>query len=417
MTIFLPGGARHGELRAVPSKSASHRFFICAAFGAQPCEIACEPLSYDLKATLGCLSALGAAVSYTGGRVRIEPIRGIPSGERLLPCGESGTTLRFLLPLAGALGASAVFERRGRLGERPLEPFVSELRGHGMNIEDERDVLRCTGRLRGGNWTLPGDVSSQFISALLLALPLLEEDSTLTLTPPLESAPYIALTERVLRSASVRFVREGLRYTIPGRQRPALPPALAVEGDWSAAAPFLAMGALSEKGVAVSALDTDSVQGDRAIVELLRTFGAEVSVENGRAAVRKKELRGIRFDAAQTPDLAPVIAALGALSEGETRIENASRLRGKESDRLFTTAAMLRSLGAEVGELPDGLLVRGRPFLCGGAADGFSDHRIAMAAAVAASGCKEGVTLRGAECVGKSNPRFWDDFLSLGGRR
>ena len=413
MTVFLPGGARRGALAAVPSKSAAHRLFILAAFGAAPCEIACDPLSADLEATLGCLGAFGASVSHTDGRVRIEPMRAVPAGERLLPCGESGTTLRFFLPLAGVWGLNAVFALRGRLGERPLEPFVSELKRHGMTIGDDGGVLRCAGRLRGGSWTLPGDVSSQFISALLLALPLLEEDSTLTLTPPLESVPYITLTEETLRAASIRFVRDGTLYAIPGRQRPSLPSSLAVEGDFSAAANFLAMGALSEAGVSLSGLKPDSVQGDRAIVGLLRDFGAEVSVGDERVTVRKKTLHGIRFDAAQTPDLAPVIAALGALAEGETRIENASRLRGKESDRLHTTAAMLRSLGADVTELADGLAVRGKAFRPGGVTEGFSDHRIAMAAAVAACGCENGVTLRGAECVNKSDPRFWDDFTSL----
>ena len=415
MTILLPGGARNGIVRAVPSKSAAHRLFFCAALGARPCEIVCDPLSADLEATLGCLRALGASVSHADGRVRIEPIRSVPPGELLLPCGESGTTLRFLLPLAGALGASAVFERRGRLPLRPLEPLVSELRRHGMTIEDKGDALRCSGRLRGGEWTLPGGVSSQFVSALLLALPLTEEDSSLTVVPPVESAPYVALTERVLASASIRFSYDGDVYAIPARQRPALPRLLAVEGDWSNAAPFLAMGALSESGVAVTGLDPDSAQGDRAVCGLLRAFGAEVFVEDDLVSVRKKELRGIRFDASQTPDLAPVIAALGALAAGETRIENAARLRGKESDRLFSGAAMLRSLGADVTELPDGLLIRGKASLPGGAADSFADHRIAMAAAVAACGCEEGAELRGAECVGKSCPRFWDDLRSLGG--
>ena len=175
------------------------------------------------------------------------------------------------------------------------------------------------------------------------------------------------------------------------------------------------MGALSEKGVAVSGLDPASAQGDRAVCEFLRAFGAEVSVEGGCVRVCKKELRGLRFDASQTPDLAPVAAALGALAEGETRIVNAARLRFKESDRLHTTAAMLASLGADVTELPDALVLRGKSSLPGGETVGFSDHRVAMAAAVAACGCESGLTLRGAECVGKSYPRFWEDCRSLGG--
>lgn len=415
MTVLLPGGARRGEVPAIASKSAAHRFFICAALGETPCEIVCGPLSDDLSATLACLSALGADIAYARGRVRIEPIRGLPRGEALLPCGESGTTLRFCLPLCGALGLRAVFDRRGRLAVRPIEPLCAQLRLHGMTIESEGALLRCSGRLRGGDWALPGGVSSQFISALLLALPLLGQDSTLTVTGACVSAPYIALTEQALRAAALRFSKAGAVYAIPGGQRPSLPPVLALEGDWSAAAPFLAMGALSDAGVAVSGLDGASAQGDRAVCQLLSALGADVRLDGDRVTVRKKELHGIRFDAAQTPDLMPVIAALGALAEGETRIENAARLREKESDRLRSTAAMLAALGADVSELPDGLVVRGKASLPGGETEAFSDHRVAMAAAVAACGCTGGVTLRGAACVSKSHPRFWDDLRSLGG--
>ncbi len=417
MTVFLPGGPVHGSVRAVASKSAAQRFFLCAALGTRPCEIACGPLSADLRAMLDCLSALGAPVSFTDRLVRIDPIRAVPAGEIHLPCGESAAALRFLMPVVGVLGADAVFHREGRLSERPLEPFAAELRCSGMTIEAEGSLLRCRGRLCGGARTLPGNVSSQFISALLLSLPLLGEDSTLTIAGSIESSSYIALTERILSSASIRLVKDGALYTIPGRQRPALPPALSVEGDWSSAAAFLAMGALSERGVSVAGLDPSSTQGDRAICALLRAFGADLSFENDLVCVRKKALRGIRFDASQTPDLAPVIAALGALAEGETRIENAARLRGKESDRLHTTAAMLSALGAEIREQPDGLILHGKSSLRGGETESFSDHRIAMAAAAAACGCAESVTIRGAECVEKSYPGFWDDLRSLGGMR
>lgn len=413
MTLFLPGGARHGSVRSVASKSAAHRFFLCAALGTERCEIACGELSEDLCATLACLRALGAEVSVSGERVCIEPIRSVPAGELLLPCGESGTTLRFMLPLVGALGARAAFERRGRLPARPIEPLASQLRRRGMTITEDGDRLRCVGQLRGGEWTLPGNVSSQFVSALLTALPLLDGDSRLTVTEPIESAPYIALTERVLHTGGIRFSHEENIYTIPGGQRGALPAALSVEGDWSAAAPFLAMGALSPEGVSVSGLDPASAQGDRAIVELLRDFGAQVRTEGDLMFVKQGALRGICFDAAQTPDLVPAVAALGALAGGETRIEHAARLRGKESDRLHTTAAMLAALGADVRETPDALLIRGKTSLPGGETESFGDHRVAMAAALAACGCRGGVTLRGAECAAKSYPRFWNDFDAL----
>ncbi len=415
MTLDLSGGPRSGAVRAPASKSAAHRLFVCAALGTRPCEIVCGELSADLRATLGCLAALGAAVSFSLGRVRIEPIRSVPEGELFLPCGESGSTLRFLLPLLGALGARAVLERRGRLPERPIAPLTDELRRHGMTISEDGALLRCAGQLRGGDWVLPGDVSSQFVSALLMALPLLGGDSRLTVTGTVESAPYIALTERVLSAAAIGFAREGAVYTLPGGQRSALPRSVTVEGDWTAAAVFLAMGALSPEGVAVEGLSLSSAQGDRAILDLLRGFGAEVETGEALVRVRKNELRGLRFDASQTPDLVPTVAALGALASGETRIERAARTRLKESDRLRTTAGMLAALGADVQETPDALVIRGKPSLNGGETDGFADHRVAMAAAVAACGCTGGVRLRGAECVEKSYPRFWDDLGALGG--
>ncbi|MBR0040726.1 MAG: 3-phosphoshikimate 1-carboxyvinyltransferase [Oscillospiraceae bacterium] len=415
MTLDLPGGPRCGAVRAPVSKSAAHRYLICAALGAQSCEIRCGELSADLRATADCLAALGAAFIRSDGGVRIRPIRSVPGGELFLPCGESGSTLRFLLPVAGVLGVRAVFERRGRLGRRPLAPLTDELVRHGMTITEEGELLRCSGRLSGSDWTLPGDVSSQFISALLMTLPLLDGDSRLTVVGSIESAPYIALTEQILGEAAIRFSHAGAVYTVPGGQRPALPQLVDVEGDWSSAAVFLAMGALSPEGVAVRGLSLDSLQADRAVLALLRAFGAELLEEADRVLVRQSSRRAFCFDASQTPDLVPVAAALGALADGETRIINAARLRAKESDRLRTTCAMLASLGAEIRELPDGLVIWGKSSLSGGAAESFADHRVAMAAAVAACGCTGNVRLRGADCVGKSYPRFWDDFGSLGG--
>ena len=415
MTVTLNDGMRCGAVRVPASKSQAHRLLICAALGRADCTLLCRGVSRDIAATADCLAALGAGVRMAGDRITVSPIRSVPEGECLLRCGESGSTLRFLLPLVGALGAKAVFLREGRLPERPLAPFDGELRRHGMTLESEGARLFVSGRLRGGDWTLPGDVSSQYISGLLMALPLLSGDSRLLLSSPLESAPYVEMTGQALRAARVRFTQEGLLYTIPGGQRPALPAAVAVEGDWSNAAFFLAIGALSSAGVTVEGLDGASAQGDRAILELLGRFGARVTVSGGAVTVRRGELRGITIDAAQIPDLVPVLAALGSLAEGETRIENAARLRLKESDRLQSTAAMLSALGARVREEGDGLVIRGRASLDGGEAESFSDHRIAMAAAVAACGSSAPVTLRGAECVEKSYPRFWEDFASLGG--
>ena len=415
MRVSIPGGARQGRVRAPASKSAAQRLLLCAALSESGCTLSCDGISRDLAAMIECLRALGASIRVEGASIRVEPVRAAAEGESLLPCCESGATLRFLLPVVGALGASARFVCAGRLPDRPLAPLSAELVRHGMAIETEGAELRVSGRLRGGDWALPGDVSSQFVSALLMALPLLEEDSRLTLTAPLQSAPYVALTEQTLRQSALRLERDGESWLIPGGQRPAPPSALTVEGDWSNAAVFLAVGALSDGGVAVEGLDMASVQGDRAVLELLARFGASLEQTEGSVRAARGTLRGVTIDAAQIPDLVPPLAALGALAEGETRIVNAARLRLKESDRLRGLAAMLGALGAELRELPDGLVIRGRPSLRGGSADCLADHRLAMAAAVAACGCTDAVELDAAECVEKSYPRFWDDFGSLGG--
>jgi len=282
-----------------------------------------------------------------------------------------------------------------------------------MEIRQEGGLLRFSGLLRAGDYTLPGNVSSQYISGLLLALPLLPGDSALHITGNIESADYVAMTEDALRKSGVRFDRRGRDYAIPGLQRPALPDGCAVERDWSGAAFFLSMGALSPAGVTLRGMDTASRQGDRRVLDILRGFGAAVTQGPEGLTVRRGTLRGQTVDAAQIPDLVPVLSAVAAVAEGETRIVNAARLRLKESDRLATVAAMLRALGADIRETEDGLRIRGAEALNGGRAASAGDHRIAMSAAVAASACTGPVTVLGAECAGKSYPRFWEDLELL----
>ena len=317
-----------------------------------------------------------------------------------------------MLPVAGALGADAVFLREGRLPERPLEPLLRELVRGGMAFRTEGGKLFCSGKLTPGAYTLPGNISSQYISALLFALPTLPGDSTLTITGVRESEGYIAMTENALAQSGVRLYKTDFGYDIPGRQTYALSGAAAVEGDYSSAAFFLCMGALSRSGITVTGLRADSAQGDRAVLDILRTMGAAVEETVSGISVRRGALRGTVIDAAPVPDLIPALCALAAAAEGETRVIHAARLRLKESDRLTTTAAMLSSLGAHVEELPDGLVVRGGG-LRGGTVSAQRDHRIAMAAAVAACACTEPVTIEGWECTNKSYPRFREDFNAL----
>lgn len=413
MTITLAHGPRRGTVRARASKSQLQRALLCAALGEGETLIRAESVPRDAAAMIDCLRALGAEIDVQAGALRVRPIAEPPRGVRTLPCGESGAVLRFLLPVAGALGAEAVFLREGRLPERPLAPLTQALTARGMRIGDDGAALRCAGRLRAGAYAIDGGVSSQFATGLLYALPLLDGASTLRVTGPVVSAPYLGMTEAALRGAGVRFEKSGETYAIPGGQRFAPPPELTVEGDWSGAAAFLCMGALSREGVTVEDLDPASPQGDRAILALLRRFGAGVETADGAVTVRRGSLLGGVIDASQTPDLVPVLAALAAVSGGETEIVNAARLRGKESDRLHAAARMLSALGADVAETADGLRIRGRESLAGGTADAANDHRIAMAAAVAACRCRTDVTVPGAECVEKSYPAFWEDLQCL----
>lgn len=402
MNVIIRPGPLAGELQAIPSKSQAHRLLICAALGDRPTVLACGALNRDIEATAACLQALGAGIEYGGGEFRITPIA-VPTSGAVLDCGESGSTLRFLLPVACALGAEGRFLLRGRLPERPLSPLWEELERHGAVLfRPARDEVAFSGRLEPGNYSLPGDISSQYISGLLFALPLLEGKSTLTPTGRLESAGYLALTRQAQalfglswsgeRAGEIWQPVSGCGYRSPGRAE--------VEGDWSCAAFWLAADALSSGEIRITGLDPESAQGDRAAAELI-------------PRIRKG---GAVIDAGNIPDLVPPLAAVAAASPGESRFVNAGRLRLKESDRLQSVCAMLKSLGAEAEEKPEELIIRGKQTLRGGVVDSFRDHRIAMSAAVAALACREPVTILGAEAVEKSYPAFWLDYRRLGGR-
>ena len=408
-SVGLTPGTYAGEVCIPSSKSVAHRLLICAALGTEKTTLLIDGFSRDILATAKCLRALGAGIEAKGRRIRVTPIQK-PVGGGLLPCGESGSTLRFLLPVAGALGVSGYFKMEGRLPERPMQVYEDVLRAHGMEISRDGSFLRFGGQLRSGDYSLPGDVSSQYFSGLLMALPRLEGGSAVTAEGTLESAGYIRLTEDALALSGVRIEREGQSWRIPGSQRFALPGVLRVEGDWSNAAFFLCMGALSEQGVSVHGLNLASAQGDMAVLDILRQFGASVEASDGAVTVRRAELSPVTIDAAPIPDLVPVLSVLACGATGDTRIINAARLRMKESDRLQTTAKLISDLGGAVDELPDGLVIHGTGGLRGGDVDSCGDHRIAMSAAVAAGLCRESVTIGGADCVQKSYPAFWEDF-------
>ena len=284
-----------------------------------------------------------------------------------------------------------------------------------QKIREDGDLLYCSGQLIGGNYTIAGNVSSQYISGLLMALPLLIRDSLLMVSGPLESAAYVAMTEDALQLSKLTIPKMGAMWAIPGQQRCHLPKRTVVEGDWSNTAFFLCMGALSKEGVTVEGLNLQSSQGDRGVLDVLRRFGAEVTEHGDAVTVRRGTLHGVTIDAAPIPDLIPVLSVVASVAEGETRVENASRLRLKESDRLKSTADLLRALGGRVEEKEDGLVITGVPALHGGAVETQNDHRLAMSAATAACAATGEITVDNDGCVAKSYPCFWEDFSSLKG--
>lgn len=416
-------GKRTGRIGIPSSKSLAHRALICRALADQCSGIVLDGFSADIKATMNCLKGLGAEISIHEGVMEITPVKWFPEAKQSLqaaqlPCSESGSTLRFLLPVAGALGREAVFVMEGRLSERPMERFEQVLIDHGMKIRRDGRNLYCSGKLEPGEYKLPGNISSQYISGLLFALPLLDGSSRIRIETDLESADYVKLTEGALHDAGIIWETTQDGYLIPGRQCYHISAATKmarIEGDYSAAAFFLCAGAFSQQGITVHDLSPDSRQGDRRILEELERFGALVEVQGREVTVRKGQLKETTIDGSMIPDLIPVLSVVAAGVRGTTRIYNAARLRMKESDRIMSTCRMLQSLGADVRELQDGLIIYGNGELKGGAlVDPYRDHRIAMSAAVGACICSEPVMIKDAECVGKSYPDFWEDFGSLG---
>ncbi len=457
------------RVNIIPSKSDAHRAIICAALSKVCSEdkdsffrlekyfgIKIEETSVDIDATWDCMKSL---LSPTDAWF-------IP-----LPCRESGSTLRFILPVIGALRAinaidkPAIFFPEGRLSERPISPLKEELEHHGMSIrikesfspKDERikvPSIEVEGSLKSGDYYLPGNVSSQYISGLLFALPLLDGDSRIIISGELESVGYVEMTIRTLSQFGIKInsvpctidtdnereinQKGGISYCVLGNQRYIHNGEYVVEGDWSNAAFWLAAGLMGERAITVSGLNLDSAQGDKKILDIINSFGGIITINEQEikeqkineqkikesevgtglkdvtAHPTKEKLKGITIDARDIPDLVPVIALIATQAFGETRIINAGRLRIKESDRLNSIATTLKTLGADIEELEDSLVIKGdNQRLRGGAVDSFGDHRIAMMAAVASLVCSENIVLTGSVAVKKSYPRFFEELGAL----
>ncbi len=413
MNITLHHSNPSGTVSAPPSKSHAHRLLICAALSDKPCRIRCDRTNDDIDATVRCLTALGAAITYEDGVFTVNPIREIPA-HAILDCGESGSTLRFMLPVTAALGADAEFVLHGRLPNRPLSPLYEIMEEHGVKLSPQGSNPFCiSGRLTGGDFTFDGGVSSQFTTGLLLALPLTGENSRIRLTGKIESRPYIDLSLATIRQFGVNAEDLGTEFVLPKSRFIAPDGDVSVEGDWSSAAFMLCLGALSEKGITVTDLNPTSAQGDSAIVDILASFGADCVRSGESVTVKKNILHAITLDAAEIPDLIPVVSVIAAASEGTTVIKNCGRLRLKESDRMETIRATLTSLGGDCTLDNTSIIIKGNKTLAGGTVSSFGDHRIAMSAAVASVVCENSVIIEGAECSAKSYPTFFSEFDKL----
>ena len=402
-----------GEVTVIPSKSVAHRVIISAALSEEPTEIVCKASSRDIEATLDCVSALGAKVERRGGSIFITPQKS--EGRARLDCAECGSTLRFLIPVAATLPREIELCGSGRLSERPILPLLECLSANGAEFSYSGTLpFTMRGGLRCGTFRIAGDISSQFISGLIFALPTLSGDSVVEIEGKLESSKYIDMTIDAVSAFGIKVERNGNTIKIQGNRKYTSPKKVVVEGDWSNAAFWAVLGAFSKEGITCRGVNNKSLQGDRAILEILKKFGAGVEVQEDFFTVRNGSLCACDIDAAEIPDLVPVLSVLAAVSEGETRIYNAYRLRIKESDRIETTVAMINALGGDARVEDDDIFIRGKKTLSGGCVNAENDHRIAMSAAVAAAVCNGTVEIIGAEAVNKSYGNFYEEYEKLG---
>ncbi len=415
--VTIYPGRLEGEINIPASKSMGHRAVICAGLAEATSNIYNIGMSEDIEATCQAMRVLGVRLEKQGAALSITGNRVLELQGSSIECRESGSTLRFIIPIAALAGGPVAFHGQGRLGERSLEPYFRIFEQQSIQYETDRGrlPLRIYGSLAPGEFRLEGNISSQFISGLMFALPLLDGASRITIAGSLESKPYVELTMNMLKKFSITVENNGYKeFIIKGKQKYRAAD-YTVEGDFSQAAFWLAAGVLGGR-VSCRGLDMDSLQGDKEIVDILGRMGAGISVSDGIVRATASTVRGTVIDASQCPDLVPVLAVMGALGRGRTEIVNAGRLRLKESDRLKAISTELSKLGANIEEKPEGLVIEGAEELKGGSTDSWNDHRIAMALAVAAVKCREPVTISNAGCVKKSYPEFWDHYKALGGK-
>lgn len=412
--VTIKPSVLNGTVQVPPSKSDVHRAIICAALAKGVSTVSPVAFSEDISATIDCIKALGAKVTVDGDKVVIDSTDIFNVEKADLQCRESGSTVRFFIPVAAAGGVNGVFNGKGRLPQRPLGVYTYLLPKHGVSVKTEGGLpFEISGQLTSGRFDVPGDISSQFITGLLFALPLLDGDSVIHLTSPLQSKGYIDMTLSVQKQFGVNIETDGEDYIIKGNQS-YKPCDYTTEGDWSQAAFFLVAGAIGGD-VTVKGVKKDSYQGDKEIAKLMEHFGAEVIQDDYSVRCKAKALKAIDIDASQIPDLVPVLTVCAAFAQGKTRIYNAQRVRLKESDRLAAISDCLNRCGARVEQTDDGLLIEGINSIKGGFVEGYNDHRIVMSMAIAALRSEADIVVTDRESITKSYTEFFDDYKSIGG--
>lgn len=410
--------AKEQDVAIPPSKSELHRFLIMVALSDNATVIrnTGKTISDDIKATIHAIEAIGAKINYADNFMTVSPALPQSSKSNVIDCGESGTTLRFMLPIVAALyghDKSISFCGHGRLPQRPIGDLVLLLQSHGCSFSSHTLPLTMQCGLQGSTFSIAGNVSSQFISALLIALPLTKRECDLIIETPCESESYISMTLDLLKCFGIQVSKTDNGWHIPGNQQFNSPAEVTVGGDWSNAAVWLAASALGRK-TSIEGLVPDSSQGDKKILSFLKAMGVEAHWDNGKCSVMPTAIMPIDMDARDNPDLVPIIAVLATAAHGTSHFYNASRLRLKECDRLTATANLINSLGGKAIEYDDALEIQGNGMLKGGQCSSYKDHRLVMAAAIASIIATENVILDDASPISKSYPDFFTDWEKLG---
>lgn len=405
-----------GKVQVPPSKSLAHRAIICASLAKGISRIDNIEYSKDIQATIKAMQSLGTKIEEYKDYLIIDGTSTFTKNNSDIDCEESGSTLRFMIPISIVEENKVHFTGRGNLGKRPLDTFYEIFERQNIGYLYKKDILDLyvIGKLKPDHYKIPGNISSQFITGLLFALPLLKGDSIIEITSPLESKGYIDLTLQMLNQYGIKVINNNYQSFIVIGNQEYHAQDYRVEADFSQAAFYLVAGAIGND-VVLTDLNLDSLQGDKATLDILESMGAKITVLGDGVKVTGENLSATIVDASQCPDVIPVVSVALALATGRSEVINAKRLRIKECDRLVATSSQINELSGNVKELPEGMIINGVDEFTGGNCSSYNDHRIAMMLAIAATRSIRPVIIDNMECVEKSYPSFWEDYKSLGG--